>query len=349
MAHPKFLFDRSFDLDGPSTKGAKDTEQEEEEVEEEEPEFIPPSFSEEELEAAKTEAFEKGKEQGLRDASDTLENQLLDATKTITQQVTQLLDHQQLANSDIFRDAVKIAQAITHKSFPNINAEHGVTEIEDIIYKLLPQILAEPRVVVHVHPDISETLSQRVGQIAKDAHFEGRMIITEDESIEAGNCKVEWSNGGAERNLDEIMQEIDTAIDNNLASPDSKYVPSPDALDDPIMRPNPASQTETGESLSEKPQEPEQKVSNPAESSAPEPHQEQAQEPPLEPMESAENTPDTNSEAPIPEPEKDHNSAINPGPQTDTESLDSPPQDAPEGDVKTTERENSQTNTAEDV
>lgn len=228
MAHQKFMFERSFDADAPDPIDAIAEEAKEEE---EEPEIVVPTFSEEDIERTRREAFAKGKEEALREAATAIENQIVDAIKAIGAQLSQLISHQQLANSDIFRDAVNISSAITRKTFPKINIEQALPEIESVIRQILTQIIEEPRVIIYVHPNISEQLKENVKQIASEAHFEGRVIISGDDTVAEGDCKIEWSNGGAERNFDRIMSEVDAIIEENLAALNDGFIPSPDALD----------------------------------------------------------------------------------------------------------------------
>jgi len=72
-------------------------------------------------------------------------------------------------------------------------------------------------------------------------------VIREDAAISYGNCKIEWSNGGAERNMDELWRQIDQIVENNLsATPEGMefdvmpaLTPSPetDLIQEPIADP----------------------------------------------------------------------------------------------------------------
>ena len=221
MTHQKFMFDRSFDLDDPTNKEIEVIE----EIEEE-PEIIIPTFSEEEVESARNVSFENGRVEGFKEAKTTIENQIASAIKVIGAQLDQLTSNQLLANREIFRDAIKISRAITVKSFPSINKENGFQEIENLIHHVLAKILEEPRVKIQVHPILTKQLSERISQISENTHFEGRVNVLSNEAIKQGDCKIEWSNGGAERDINDILFEVDTIINNNLRIADDGYDPS---------------------------------------------------------------------------------------------------------------------------
>ena len=221
------MFDRSFDVEEPAKKAAEVAE----EIEEE-PEVVIPTFSEEQVETSRKEGLEQGKSEALKEAAMAIENQIIDLTKAIGAQLTELISSQSLVNNEIFRDAIKISRAITKKSFPSINAEHGVQEIEQLIRQILNQILEEPRVKIQVHPSLAEQVSKRLNEISTDTHFEGRVHIIADEAIEQGDCRIDWSNGGAERNLDNVMREVDVIINANLATLNEGFKLDPDAIED---------------------------------------------------------------------------------------------------------------------
>ena len=227
MTHQKFMFDRSFDVEEPAKRAAEVAE----EIEEE-PEVAIPTFSEEQVATSRKEGLEQGKSEALEEAAMAFENQIIDLTKAIGAQLTKLISSQSLVNNEIFRDAIKISRAITKKSFPSINAEHGFHEIEQLIRQILNQILEEPRVKIQVHPSLTEQVSKRLNEISTDTHFEGRVHIVEDESIEQGDCRIDWSNGGAERNLENVMREVDVIIQANLAILDEGFKLDPDAIED---------------------------------------------------------------------------------------------------------------------
>jgi flagellar assembly protein FliH len=223
----KFSFFRSFDQPAPN-----DQEAAIEEEAPEEPEVIVPTFSEEEVENARAEGVAQGREEGIKEASETTERLINETTQSIHAQLNDVFTRQTNANSEIFRDSINAAIAVVKKSFPQMTDVHGTDEIEKMVGKILTHILEEPRVVISVNEEIKEPLSVRMEDITKSAHFDGRVVIRGESDISQGDCKIEWSNGGAERNLEELWQQIDQVVEENLnATTDGMEF---DTLDTPI-------------------------------------------------------------------------------------------------------------------
>lgn len=221
-AERKFLFERSFD---PPDENAEDqSEETEEEVEEEE---LAPTYSEEQLALAREESFSAGKEEGVREASDTVESQTLDTMRALGIQIPELFRHMERRHSETFHEAISAAVTIVRKFFPNMTEEHNLKEIETMLGAILSEILEEPRVILHVNPTIVKRLTERVDAIATEAHFEGRVVVMEDEGAAPGDCRVEWSNGGAERNLNDLWRQIDEVVQGNLSASDVQASDTP--------------------------------------------------------------------------------------------------------------------------
>jgi flagellar assembly protein FliH len=207
----KFLFDCSFDdeISGTSDKTV-------EIVKEEEPEELIPSFSEEELKIAKDEAFTKGKEQGIKETIAAREQSLLDMIGNLEMQFENLFKTQQETDKSNLKSAILVATSISRKIFPSLNKRGALEEVENLVTTIMKEILEEPKVSICIHPDLEPLLIEHIGSISKKASYRGEINIIASEDILLGDCKIEWKSGGAQRNTESLLLEIDEVIDRNL-------------------------------------------------------------------------------------------------------------------------------------
>lgn len=208
----KFLFDRSFD-----EEEELDEEEIEEEVEEAEPEVIVPTFSEEEMKAAREEAFASGKEEGINEAAAATEREIVGALEKLGGKFGELFKSQEEADSSILESAISVAVAITRKVFPTLNEQNALKEIERMVTLTMEKILEEPRIIVYVNPELTGPLTERLGGLAEKADYKGEVEVAAADDMPPGDCRVEWSGGGAKRNMDELWQEIDGVVERNLS------------------------------------------------------------------------------------------------------------------------------------
>jgi len=209
----KFMFDRSFDVE-------EELPEEIEELDdlEEEPEEVAPTFSEGELIVARDKAFVTGKEEGVQEASEAIERQIHETLEVIGTRFEDLLRVQSEFNVETFKDSILVATGIARKYFPTLSQENGLEAIENMVGKILREIMEEPRVTVHVHPDLQDPLNDRLAPIIAEAGFEGRVVVMDDEAAIFGDCRVEWSSGAAERSAEERRGEIEEIIARNMAA-----------------------------------------------------------------------------------------------------------------------------------
>lgn len=175
-----------------------------------------PGYSEAQLEEAKAESFEAGKQEGAREAASTIEKETLMTLQAISLNITDIFSHQEQANNGLLRDGISIASSIVRKLFPAMNEQNALSEIERLVEHTLLRLIEEPRVVIRVNPDLIPSLSERVEGLKAGAGYEGRIVLKEDDSIVFGDCRMEWGDGSAARNVSSLWQSIDQIIAGNL-------------------------------------------------------------------------------------------------------------------------------------
>ena len=195
----KFLFDTSFDTEdmdrsGPGRKPAK------------------PKFGEEDLEKARTDGFAAGKESGREAVMQSIEQQISTALNAISGQLTGLSQARVQASERQTRSAVEAARTVMRKMFPRLAARHGLTEIESVVCDCLERLRTEPRIVIRVADSLLDQVEQRVSQLAARAGFDGKIVFLSQEGLQPGDIRVEWADGGAERDSDRLWHKIDQII-----------------------------------------------------------------------------------------------------------------------------------------
>jgi flagellar assembly protein FliH len=202
----KFLFDTSFD----PAKADPDVPP-------------PPTFSEEELSAARQEGYEKGLADGRAEMSRSIERRAADTLAAIGEQLAAM--NRQFADirDTAIDSGVQVVSAAMRKIVPALAKRHSFEEIENLVRDSLHALYDEPRVVVRAHDNVIDILQQRIDAIAAAAGFMGKVVLFGDDQLDRTDCRVEWADGGAERNLGELWRRIDAAIervtDGNGATP----------------------------------------------------------------------------------------------------------------------------------
>ncbi|MEX1147621.1 MAG: hypothetical protein WEB93_04480, partial [Sphingomonadales bacterium] len=59
-------------------------------------------------------------------------------------------------------------------------------------------------------------LKDVVDRITMEASFAGKVILLGDDRLEGDHCRVEWADGGAERNLAALQDRVDRLVQRHL-------------------------------------------------------------------------------------------------------------------------------------
>ncbi|MGO1117878.1 hypothetical protein ACTL6U_04205 [Rhodovibrionaceae bacterium A322] len=248
----KFLFDTDFESfdSPPPAPAAEEVVQPEEEVVPAEEELPPePTFSQEDLANAHAEGFQQGHQQGrqegFNEASATMSSHQTQALQVIADSLSQLMtgSAQQLQKSEEI--AVATALAVIEKMLPNYSRKHGFGEVETLVRSCLQNLQEEPRVVIRVADALLDELQAQINGIASGCGFEGKIVLLADEELGLGDVRIEWADGGAERDSQRLWQEINDIMGHVLNSADLPA--EPEDLQAPTNTPEGPEEPETAD------------------------------------------------------------------------------------------------------
>jgi len=191
----KFLFKSNFD-DTPSNNGSIRS---------------PQMFTEEDLATARKQGFEEGTVAGRRETEAEAANLTAITLQEIGKGILDLGAAQSQTSESNARDAVELAKAVTRKVLPEISKHGALIEIEAMVCKCLTDHFDEPRIVIRVHDDILDGLRTCLNTTAANAGFAGKFVLLAEERLRTTDCRVEWADGGAERDEAHLWQEIEEA------------------------------------------------------------------------------------------------------------------------------------------
>lgn len=214
MATRKYLFDHSFDqAQGPVAVRFQRTPME-------------PTFTRTELEAAAAKAREEGRQSGLTEAAAAIDGRLARAAETLTSSIASLAARDDELRREAETRAVELLRLVAAKAVPALVRKEPLTDLEAMVIDCLRETADEPRIVLRIAPDLFEPMRRRLDAIAQGHGFAGKFVLLVDESIGPADGRLEWADGGAERNTARIAREIDAALSRALLNPVSASEPS---------------------------------------------------------------------------------------------------------------------------
>jgi flagellar assembly protein FliH len=96
-------------------------------------------------------------------------------------------------------EAVEVAVAVARKLAPALIAQQPFAEIEALAAECFRQLVATPHIAIRVNEAMLAEAQKNLSTLAQSRGFEGRLLVTADATLGAGDCRVEWSDGGINR------------------------------------------------------------------------------------------------------------------------------------------------------
>lgn len=194
-----------------------------------------PAFSEHDVEQARTDAlsmgdargYARGRAEAEREAQEAVDEKLRILLESVTIAIGRLTTAEDRREMEKCIDAARLALHVVHKLMPQLAASHGLPEIERVISAAIDARREEPRLAVTVATALLEPLKARVDILAQDRGFAGKIILLADDAMPAGDCRVEWADGGSERTLSRLMMQIEGEFSRALSGMQSSVEPPP--------------------------------------------------------------------------------------------------------------------------
>ncbi|HZB91872.1 MAG TPA: hypothetical protein VE397_10550 [Stellaceae bacterium] len=199
----KFLFDQSFDQqDAPARSAPRRPP----------PPPPEPTFSQAELEAARQAGLDEGRATALAEAAAAAETRTAEAAAKLASGIEELLAARQGYADAAQRQACTTLGIALRKAVPALSRKAPLVEIEALLADCLREAFDEPRVVLRVADGAFESVQQRLAALTAAAGYAGKVVLLADETLGPGDARVEWAEGGAERDQRRLMGDIDAAL-----------------------------------------------------------------------------------------------------------------------------------------
>jgi len=188
-----------------------------------------PGYGDEDLAAARAEGYVAGRAEAFAEAEAQRESQTARALAAITEGLRTLLADGEQRHVAVQRDAVALMQAVIRKVAPSLARRAALDEVASFTLDCLRDAFDEPRVVLRVPDALFDAVQRDVTPRAASAGFAGKIVILADDTLAPCDCRVEWADGGAERDFARVWQDIDAAIVRTLDALTSAASPAGDA------------------------------------------------------------------------------------------------------------------------
>jgi flagellar assembly protein FliH len=157
------------------------------------------------LAAAEARGLHAGMNAAEAQARTEAERRLAGAFERIASGLDQLRASLKAVEDRFEAEAVEVALAVGRKLAADLIAKEPFAEICALADQCFREMISAPHIVVRVSADLYSDAKQRLEDIARARGFEGRLVVMSEGDIAAGDCRIEWADGGLKR--DRAMTE----------------------------------------------------------------------------------------------------------------------------------------------
>jgi flagellar assembly protein FliH len=169
-------------------------------------------FTQADIDRAHAEGFQEGHAAGVTEQENTINHAAATALETLVAQFTEMREQLDVLRDETETQALAAVLAISGKLLPHYLKEHGTEEIEGIVRDCLSTVYDEPRVVIRAQESVLEHLKERLDGLVSSSGFGGKVVLFADATLAPHDCRVEWADGGTERDTKRLWQDIENSI-----------------------------------------------------------------------------------------------------------------------------------------
>jgi len=174
------------------------------------------TFAEHALRLAEAEAaaHHKGYTDAQTDAAAEANRRIANALERIAVHLGQAIDSLTAIETRLECEAVEVAVAVARKLAPALLAQEPFAEISALASDCFRELVASPHIAVRVNDAIYAAAREKLDDIVRARNFAGRLVVLAEPDIAVGDCRIEWADGGIQRDA----AAADAAISEAVAS-----------------------------------------------------------------------------------------------------------------------------------
>lgn len=171
-----------------------------------------------EAEQSAQSSYERGVQEGRAQVLGEIEAETLATMQQVSASTQSLFESQAHLEARIKRESIDLAYSIASKLSSALMRSHPLAEIQSVIENCLEVVSRQPRLVIRVADTVQESVSEKLEAMKTAANFSGDIILISEPTLGKNDCRVEWPDGGTERNQQAIQREIENAVHHYAAS-----------------------------------------------------------------------------------------------------------------------------------
>jgi flagellar assembly protein FliH len=161
---------------------------------------------------AEDSAHQRGYAEGQRDAEVEIGRRIASTLERIASGIEAASGALKAIEARLECEAVEVAVAVARKLAPSLIEREPFAEISALASGCFRELVAAPHIVVRVNEGLYAAAREKIDDIARAHAFAGRLVMLGEPNIAAGDCRIEWADGGVHRDTGAADRVIGEAV-----------------------------------------------------------------------------------------------------------------------------------------
>jgi len=148
---------------------------------------------------AETAAHRRGYAEAQTDAAVEAQRRVAGALEQAAAGLGQASETLKAIEARLECEAVDVAVAVARKLAPALIEGEPFAEISALASDCFRQLTASPHIAVRVNDALYAAAREKLDAIAHAGGYEGRLVVLAEPGIAPGDCRIEWADGGINR------------------------------------------------------------------------------------------------------------------------------------------------------
>ena len=208
---------------------------------------ITPKTHAADIEAAKTEAYQQGHADGVKETNDGIARMAGDQLFVITSKLEELIETEAEIMKHFHQDIAQVTDLIIQKMLPVIADQGARQEVQGMLERIQGRLPKDQTITISVHPQLRADIDAHIAALKNNAHFQAQILVTEDPTLTITDCAAAWEGAGITQYKAATMAEIQESL-LRLAKTPLTFEPQPQ---DPVAGSDTHSEDETNHDQSD--------------------------------------------------------------------------------------------------
>ena len=116
------------------------------------------------------------------------------------------------------QDSLHTALAAVRKLLPGLEKQTAEAEINAFLSANFANFRSQSALVFSFNPEAVSAAAEIIARLANKNDFEGKISIHKDSALGISDCRVEWGEGGVERNTHKTLEKIEDLLDDKSSA-----------------------------------------------------------------------------------------------------------------------------------